>query len=126
MAPSQPLIAKRRSAYGSYPWGIFNTATGQFVEVERRAQGSGAFAGYVAFFKLKRDADLAIQGIVTYAAMTLAAQAPKVTPKETTAYRGYLIRFNPLNGATWIEKDKALIGHAKDEADARRIIDELV
>ena len=46
----------------------------------------------------------------------------------TEAYRGYLIRENPLNGARWIEKDGHLIGHVHKDLSARAVrtlIDEL-
>ena len=44
-------------------------------------------------------------------------------PKETTAYKGYLIK-NSRNG-TWIEKDGYLIAWTKDIPEAKREIDEL-
>lgn len=47
-------------------------------------------------------------------------------PQGDRAYRGYLIRFNPLNGLCWIEKDGTRISYAKDVADAQSIIDSLV
>jgi hypothetical protein len=40
------------------------------------------------------------------------------------AYRGYLIR-QTFGGETFITKDGQHIGYAKDEADARAIIDML-
>jgi len=52
---------------------------------------------------------------------------------DTVAYRGYLIRINPLNGAAWVEKDKHCIAYicvGADSllsvvADGRAIIDSL-
>jgi hypothetical protein len=41
------------------------------------------------------------------------------------AYRGYLIRCNPLSGLCFIAKDGAHICYARDEAHARQIIDSL-
>lgn len=37
------------------------------------------------------------------------------------AYRGYMVRINPITGLVWIEKDETLIGYASgwDEARAR-------
>lgn len=50
-----------------------------------------------------------------------------LTPsKADVAYKGYLIRTNPISKETWIEKDKAHIGYAKSVEDAKRIIDGLV
>lgn len=58
------LIAKRHSSYGSNPWGVFDTETGKFTELERRAfDGPGGFRGYVAFFPRKRDAQAAIDKV---------------------------------------------------------------
>ena len=42
------------------------------------------------------------------------------------AFRGYLIRRNPLNGSMWIEKDGAHIGSCLHWQDGQRIIKELV
>ncbi len=42
------------------------------------------------------------------------------------SYRGYLIKHSAIYGTCWIEKDGVNIGHAKDEKDAKRIIDELL
>ncbi len=39
------------------------------------------------------------------------------------AYRGYLIRYNPLNGDRWVEQGGYLIGHCHDSADGRNLID---
>lgn len=40
------------------------------------------------------------------------------------AYKGFLIRHSAIYGTVWIEKDGVNICHAKDEADAKRIINE--
>jgi hypothetical protein len=42
------------------------------------------------------------------------------------AYRGYLIRHNPMNSEWWIEKGGAFISYAADEADARTTINLLL
>lgn len=55
------LIAKRSSTYGSHQWGVFDTEAGRFIEIERRTE-TGAFRGYVAFFRRKMDAQEAIDG----------------------------------------------------------------
>lgn len=41
------------------------------------------------------------------------------------AYRGYLIRVNPINGDRWVEKDRTLIQQVFDEKHGREVIDEL-
>jgi len=40
-----------------------------------------------------------------------------------TTYKGYRIRHSAIYGTCWIEKDGVNICHARDEADARAIID---
>lgn len=45
---------------------------------------------------------------------------------KDVAYRGYLIRSNPLTGQMWIEKDTFLIAHATSLEDARATIARLV
>ena len=42
------------------------------------------------------------------------------------AYRGYIITHNPFTGQCWIEKSGWFIGTAKDDTDAKRIIDALL
>lgn len=39
------------------------------------------------------------------------------------AYRGYMIRYNSLNGHWWIEKHGSFICYAKDRTEAIAIID---
>ncbi len=56
-------VAKRRSQDGSRPWGVFDTQKDVWIEL-RRVTPAGAFAGYIAFFKLKRDAQAAIDAII--------------------------------------------------------------
>jgi hypothetical protein len=52
--------------------------------------------------------------------------APKAAPvRETTPYKGYLIKKNPLNGATWVEKDGQKISWANSTEDAQQKIDSL-
>lgn len=53
---------------------------------------------------------------------------------DTFAYRGYLIRVNPLNGGAWVEKDGHLIANICEGADSllsivpdgRKMIDTLL
>lgn len=42
------------------------------------------------------------------------------------AYRGHLIRQNPLTGAWWVEKGGFLLQWVNDEAHGRRVIDALL
>lgn len=42
------------------------------------------------------------------------------------AYRGYLIRHNPMNSEWWVEKGGAFICYGVDEADCVRTIDMLL
>lgn len=58
------FIAKRRASYGSLPWGIFDTTCDRFIEVQRIAS-DGSFRGYVANFARKRDAQRAIDSLIT-------------------------------------------------------------
>lgn len=51
---------------------------------------------------------------------------PKAPGDEPGAYRGYLIRRNPLTGAWWVEKDGVLICHVANGWAAVCAIDELV
>jgi len=39
------------------------------------------------------------------------------------AYKGYLIRTNPLTGTMWIEKDSYFIGYVFDKGAAKQLID---
>ena len=45
------------------------------------------------------------------------------TAQGDQAYRGYLIRFNALNGSCWIEKDGFRIAGATSVDDAKHTID---
>lgn len=57
----------------------------------------------------------------------MAKRLPAVTSENTdSAYRGYLIRRNPLNGMLWIEKDGQKIAYVTSEQNARETIDLLV
>ena len=44
--------------------------------------------------------------------------------ENSLAFRGYLIRRNPITESYWIQADGAFIGWAKDAQDAKRIIEE--
>lgn len=46
--------------------------------------------------------------------------------RGSVAYRGYLIRHQPHLDQTWIEKDGAHIGYARDVAHARKEVDGLI
>lgn len=45
---------------------------------------------------------------------------------ETQAYRGYLIRSNPFNGSTWVEKDGYRIVAVPDVSAGRHNVDVLL
>lgn len=47
------------------------------------------------------------------------------TPADL-AYRGYMIRFNSLNGSCWVEKSGQFIAYAVNRSHAQRQIDTLV
>lgn len=46
--------------------------------------------------------------------------------RETTAFRGYLIRVHPFNGQVWIEKDGFRISYAPSVEDAKTTINALL
>lgn len=54
------------------------------------------------------------------------SSTPMPAVAKDVAYRGYLIRSNPLTGQMWIEKDTFLIAHATSLEDARATIARLV
>ena len=46
--------------------------------------------------------------------------------RKEGVYRGYLIRYNPLRGETWVEKGGYLMSYAKDYEDAKAQIDWII
>jgi hypothetical protein len=119
------VVLADRQELGGMAYEIHNAAKGTDKRAVVRVVDldSGRVAGIQTYPSFKAAADAYARAVEAEGG-TVPGTVKKAEELKPGAYKRYLIK-ELSGGGLYIEKEGFLIGHAKDVADARRIIDEL-